>query len=91
LLREKYENISPEKKIEWDSVLFNQIEYISFLVNKGYLKDSKMIEFLRDPVVDWYDNVFSKFATEEERTNLKFYPEWKQLYAMLKKKESQKS
>ena len=83
ILREKYDTIPEEKRVEWDSVLFNQLEYFSFLVNKSYLKDQKMLDFLKDSIVSWFDDIFLKYASEEERTKTNFYPEWKELYKRL--------
>jgi hypothetical protein len=84
LLYDKYEQESEERKKQWDSQLFNQVEYLAFLVNKRYLRDREMLSFFEDAIVDWYEQIFLKHHGTEEVDNPKVYPEMKTLYRRLK-------
>ncbi|MFH0955305.1 MAG: hypothetical protein V1777_04340 [Candidatus Micrarchaeota archaeon] len=66
-----------------DSRLFNRIEFFAFLINRGHLHE-EYTEFFNDAIIDWYEGIFLKHATEEEKTNPKYYNEFKTLYKKIK-------
>lgn len=66
-----------------DSVLFNRIELFAFLINRNLI-GSTAVEFFKDAIVDWYEGIFLKHASEKEKTNDKYYIEFKILYHKLK-------
>jgi len=84
LLYDKYEAESEDKKKQWDSQLFNQIEYFSFLVNNKFLKDKRLIEFFKDAIIMWYEEIFLKHYPKDQIENTRLYPEMKILYKRFK-------
>lgn len=87
-LYENYKNADEETKKEWDSLLFNSIEYFAFLVNEKFIKNEKISGFFNDAVVGWYERIFLiHYKNREELNNPKIYPEFKKLYGSIKSKQ----
>lgn len=72
-----------EKKA-WNSLFFNTLEYFSFLINKAYLSDRRILSFFEDAIAAWYEQIFLKRASKKEQEDEKVYPEVKKLYKTLK-------
>lgn len=85
-LYDNYKNSDEKTKKEWDSLLFNSIEYFSMLVNNKYISDKKMIHFFDEAIVEWYEQIFVKRHTQDEKQDPKVYPEMKMLYHRIKLK-----
>lgn len=75
-----------EKLKDWASLFFNTLEWFSFLVNSNKIKDHKTINFFKDAVLDWYDELFldSDYIETWQTENSKQYPELKKLYKAYK-------
>jgi hypothetical protein len=73
-----------EEKKAWDSLFFNTLEYFSFLLNKEYLSDRKILSFFKDAIIAWYEQIFLEHSTKEEQKDGKIYPELKNLYKEIK-------
>ena len=70
-----------EKELKaWDSLFFNTLEYFSFLLNKEYLSDKKILNFFEDAIIAWYEKIFLIHSTPKEQKDNKVYPELKKLY-----------
>lgn len=68
----------------WRSLFLNTLEYFSFLVNRGHLRDESLTAFFSDAVIRWYQDIFLAQATTEEMSDPGIYPELKSLYKRLK-------
>jgi len=77
---ESYEDASDEKKLRWDSLFFNAIEWFSFLVNEKRINDKKIINFFKPSIVQWYENLFLNHMSEEIIENDEYFFEFKKLY-----------
>lgn len=86
LLYDKYKNADKKTQKEWDSLFFNSIERLSFLVNKGFIKDKKIIKFFEDAVIMWYEELFKKHYDKAKIEDSKVFPEFKELYHNIKSK-----
>jgi len=64
--------------------MFNSINWLSFLINEKITNDKKMIEHFKPIIVKYYEDIFLKNATADEK-NSKSYSEFKKLYQALKK------
>ena len=65
------------------SRFFNTLEWFSFIVNKNYVKDKKMIAFFKDAVIEWYEHLFLKYMPRAI-SDPKEFPEFKTLYRKFK-------
>lgn len=54
------------------------------LVNNKYISDKRMIHFFDEAIIEWYEKIFVKHHTQEERENPKVYPEMKRIYHKIK-------
>jgi hypothetical protein len=67
----------------WRDQFLNRLEHFAFLVNNDYLHDAKLVHFFTEAYLRWYEEIFLKLASAEEKTNTRVYPELKALYAKL--------
>lgn len=64
---------------------FNTVEYLAFLVNKGFVSDTRLESFFGPALVFWYDELLRKHDEVGEKDPKK-YEEFKKLYRRLKRK-----
>ena len=69
-----------EKLKDWASLFSNTLEWFSFLVNTNKIKDDKTIDFFKDAVIDWYDELFldPDYIEPWQTEDKKQYPELKE-------------
>jgi len=77
-----YKNKNKKEKEEWDSLFFNNLEYLAFLVNNKYI-NWHLFLFFKDAFILWYDQILTKIHPEWIK-NPKKYEEIKKLYNRLK-------
>ena len=82
---DEYQTKNEEEKHSWDFRFFNQLEWFSFLINEKKINDEKLIEFFKDAIIDWYDNIFLKHFEQDTINDEKEFPEFKKLYRKFKK------
>jgi hypothetical protein len=68
----------------WYSRTFNTLDWLSFLINEKVVSDKKMIEYLKATIICYYEDIFLKYASVEERDS-KTYQNFKKLYRTIKK------
>jgi hypothetical protein len=73
-----------DTRSQWYSRIFNNVNWLSFMVNENVISDKKMIEHIKPIVAKYYEDTFLKNATVDER-NSSSYPEFKKLYQTIKK------
>lgn len=71
-------------RADWRSRFFNTLEWLAFLINENELSNAKIVGFYKEAIIDWYEEIFLKQASENERNDAKQYPELKKLYNNLK-------
>ncbi len=76
-------NDKSERLAGWDSRFFNTLEWFSFLVNKGEVRDKNLKVFFKDAVINWYERLFLSHMPTAVN-NPKEYPELKKLYEKMK-------
>ena len=79
-LEPKYNDI----RNQWYSRTFNSVNWLSFLINEKVINDKKMIEYFKPIIVRYYEDIFLKNATAEDKDS-KAYSEFKKLYQAIKK------
>lgn len=69
---------------DWDSRLFNTLEWLAFLINEKEVSRKKLIKFFKDSIVRWYEELFLNHMSKEVINDPKQYDELKKLYKKLK-------
>ncbi len=64
---------------------FNTVEYLAFLINKGFVSDTRLESFFGPAFVFWYEELLRKHDEVAEKDSKK-YEEFKKLYRRLKGK-----
>jgi hypothetical protein len=64
---------------------FNTVEYLAFLINKGFVSDTRLESFFGPAFVFWYEELLRKHDEVAEKDPKK-YEEFKKLYRRLKGK-----
>ena len=72
-----------EARSQWYSRLFNSMNWLSFMVNEKVISDKKMVEHIKAILLRYYEDVFMKNASVDERV-AKSYQEFKKLYRTIK-------
>ena len=67
-------------------LIFNTLEWLSFLVNSRKIKDDEIIGFFKDAIIEWYEKIFLEeyYITKEQVNDSNEYKEFKKLYKRLK-------
>jgi hypothetical protein len=68
----------------WYCRTFNTLDWLSFLINEKVISDKKMIEYLKATIISYYEDIFLKNTSIEERDS-KTYRNFKKLYRTIKK------
>lgn len=71
-----------DDRSQWNSRIFNTVNWLSFMVNENVISDKNMIEHLKPVIVRYYEETFLKNASIYERES---YQEFKKLYRTIKK------
>jgi len=67
--------------------MFNDIEWLCFLINEKFISDKKILKQLEPTLIDYYENTFPKYVSKDEKDS-KRYPEFTKLYQAIKQKQS---
>jgi hypothetical protein len=68
---------------QWYSRLFNTLNWLSFMINEKMITDNKLIQHMRPVITRYYEDMFVKNVSVEERDS-KFYQEFTKLYQTIK-------
>jgi hypothetical protein len=63
--------------------MFNDIEWLSFLINEKFIRDMKILKQLEPNLIDYYENTFLKYKSKNEKDSQR-YPEFTKLYQATK-------
>jgi hypothetical protein len=80
---QEYKTKSEAEKKVWDSAFFNTVEYFSFLVNKKFLSDKRVLLFFADSIVVYYEQMYIVNYSAEHVNNPAKFSEFKTLYKKL--------
>ena len=56
-----------DDRSQWNSRIFNTVNWLSFMVNENVISDKNMIEHLKPIIVRYYEDTFLKNASIYER------------------------
>ena len=66
------------------SRILNSLDWLSFLINQKVIGDTRMMEYMKPILVRYYEEIFLKNVSIDERDS-QSYQEFKKLYFMIKK------
>lgn len=72
---------------QWIYRMFNDIEWLCFLINEKFISDKKILKQLEPTLIDYYENTFLKYVSKDEKDS-KRYPEFTKLYQAIKQEQS---
>jgi hypothetical protein len=52
---------------QWLYRIFNDIEWLSFLINEKFISDRKILKQLKPTLIDYYENTFLKYVSKDEK------------------------
>jgi hypothetical protein len=64
----------------WLVRYFNKYEWLSQLVNTNVIKDKTLQESFKNSLITDYENMFQKYATDKQKTDVNTFPHFKKLY-----------
>jgi hypothetical protein len=67
------------------SRIFNDLDYLSFLINQKVIDDRRLVEYMKRFLVRYYEETFLKHASIDEREDSSSYQEFKRFYLKFKK------
>jgi hypothetical protein len=72
---------------QWVYRMFNDIEWLCFLINEKFISDKKILRQLEPTLIDYYENRYLKYLSKDEKDS-KRYPEFTKLYQAIKQEQS---
>jgi hypothetical protein len=68
---------------KWAYRMFNDIEWLCFLINEKFISDKKILRQLEPTLIGYYEESFLKYVSKDEKV-AKRYPEFIKLYQAIK-------
>ena len=68
---------------KWAYRMFNDIEWLCFLINEKFISDKKILGQFKPTLIDYYEETFLKYVSKDEKV-AKRYPEFIKLYQAIK-------
>jgi hypothetical protein len=68
---------------QWVYRMFNDVEWLCFLINEKFISDRKILRQLEPTLIDYYENTFLKYVSKDEK-DFRRYPEFIKLYEAIK-------
>jgi hypothetical protein len=68
---------------QWVYRMFNDVEWLCFLINEKFISDRKILRQLEPTLIDYYENTFLKYVSKDEKESRR-YPEFIKLYEAIK-------
>jgi hypothetical protein len=69
---------------QWYSRIFSTLNWLSFMINEKMITDKKMIEHMKPVISRYWEDMFLKNASTEEKGGSNSYQEFKKLYQTIK-------
>ena len=70
---------------KWAYRMFNDIEWLCFLINEKFISDKKILRQLEPTLIGYYEETFLKYVSKDEKV-AKRYPEFIKLYQAIKQR-----
>ena len=70
---------------QWYFRIFNTLNWLSFMINEKMITDKKIIEHLKPDIARYYEDMFLKNASVDEKEGSNSYQEFKKLYQTIKR------
>lgn len=70
---------------QWYFRIFNTLNWLSFMINEKMITDKKIIEHMKPDIARYYEDMFLKNASVNEKEGSNSYQEFKKLYQTIKK------
>jgi hypothetical protein len=70
---------------QYDDARRQWYSWLSFMINEKMITDKKMIERMKPVIARYYEDMFLKNASAEEKEGSNSYQEFKKLYQTIKK------
>ncbi|MGA8914011.1 MAG: hypothetical protein WCF06_10485 [Nitrososphaeraceae archaeon] len=70
---------------QWYFRIFNTLNWLSFMINEKMITDKKIIEHMKPDIARYYEDMFLKNASVDEKEGSNSYQEFKKLYQTIKK------
>jgi hypothetical protein len=67
------------------SRIFNNLDYLSFNVNRKFIDDKALLAYMKPFIIRYYEDTFLAHASVDEREDSQSYQEFKKFYHKLKK------
>jgi hypothetical protein len=72
---------------QWVYRIFNDIEWLCFLINEKFISDRKILKQLEPTLIGYYEDTFLKYVSKDEKDS-KRYPEFTKLYQAIKQQQA---
>jgi hypothetical protein len=73
-----------DTRSQWYSRIFNSVNWLSFMINEKVISDEKIIEHIKPVIARYYEDIFMKNVSIDERDS-RSYQEFNKLYRTIKK------
>lgn len=70
---------------QWYFRIFNTLNWLSFMINEKMITDKKIIEHMKPDIARYYEDMFLKNASVDEKEGSNSYQEFKKLYQTIKR------
>ena len=57
---------------QWAYRMFNDIEWLCFLINEKFISNKKILKQLEPTLIDYYENTFLKYVSKDEKDLLNY-------------------
>ena len=74
---------------EWFLLFFNRVEWLAFLINHKYIRHQELVTYFKNPIIKWYEGVFTKHAPSAVVNSDRAFPSFKHLYKQFKAEQEQ--
>ncbi|HEY7695993.1 MAG TPA: hypothetical protein VIA08_05980 [Nitrososphaeraceae archaeon] len=68
----------------WYIRIFNSLDWLSFTINERIITDKKIIEYIKPMIISYYEEIFLKSGSVNERDS-SHYKQLRKLYQSVKK------
>ena len=69
---------------EWFVLFFNRVEWLAFLINHKFIRHEELVTYFKNPIIKWYEGVFTKHAPSAVVNSDRAFPSFKYLYKRFK-------
>lgn len=81
----EYAKMEADKQKDWLSIFYNALECLAFLIRRKHIRGD-FLDFYRKSFTTSYEDIFSKHASETDKTDPESFKEMKALYKELTEK-----